>query len=177
MLKKTKAHCLRLQMLADLFVTGHPLKLCGHLKKPSSIQRHRGARSLFPSCRTKAISVKLRNCLCFPYHIGRTCPVKDFSWSRNGAFCGTKKKNRAATHIPTRSLFAILPGDSSFSPFQCILASHRTHMSGKRFFGGHGTEHFFWGRPKQAATHIPGFPCDASPRQLTLQFSTSSSFC
>ena len=28
----------------------------------------------------------------FSYHIGGTCPVKEFSWPRNGAFFGTAKK-------------------------------------------------------------------------------------
>ena len=35
--------------------------------------------------------------LCFSYHIGQTCPVKEFWWSRKGAIFGTKKN--AATRI------------------------------------------------------------------------------
>ena len=38
-----------------------------------------------------------QNCVIsdiFSYHIGGTCPVKELSWSRNGAFCGTKTRPR-----------------------------------------------------------------------------------
>ena len=52
----------------------------------------------FASCRTKnEILQHFRIFLCFSYHIGGTCPVKEFPWSRNGVFVGTEKQ--ATTHI------------------------------------------------------------------------------
>ena len=66
--------------------------------KPSTIQRHRGARSLILRLVVqKRYSSKLGNFCVFSYHIGQTCAVKEFSWSRNGALRGTTK---AGTHIP-----------------------------------------------------------------------------
>ena len=41
------------------------------------------------------IRPKLRNFLCVSYHIGGTCPVKEFSW-----WCIFGTKTKAATHIP-----------------------------------------------------------------------------
>ena len=52
-------------------------------KKPSTIQRHRGARSLFASCRKKRYPSNLSNFHVFTYHIGQTCLVKEIVWSRN----------------------------------------------------------------------------------------------
>ena len=52
----------------------------------------------FASCRTKTISVKIGYFPMFFVSNRKTCPVKEFSWSRTGAFFGTEKK--AATHIP-----------------------------------------------------------------------------
>ena len=72
----------------------HTLKLCDHLKKPPTIQRHRGAVPLLRLIAQKRYPSKLHNFLCFSCHIGRTCPVKEFSWSRNSAFFGTKKRPR-----------------------------------------------------------------------------------
>ena len=40
-------------------VKWHPLKLCCYNEKNSTIQRHRGARSLVAACRTKTISVNI----------------------------------------------------------------------------------------------------------------------
>ena len=70
------------------------LKLWEHLIKPSTTQRHRGARSLF--CVLSYKNDIRHNCEIsnFSYHLGGTCPVKEFSWSRNGAFFGTKKRPR-----------------------------------------------------------------------------------
>ena len=42
----------------------------------------------------------LFNFLFFSYHIGRTCPVKEFSWLRNSTFFGTKKGRDA--HLQSR---------------------------------------------------------------------------
>ena len=79
-------------------MSGHPLKLCGHLKKPSTIQRHRGARSLFASCRTKAISVKMCKFPCFLVS-HRT------NMSRKNVLVVTERCifSNAATHIPVSS--------------------------------------------------------------------------
>ena len=35
----------------------------------------------------------------FSYHIGGTCPRKEFSWSRNGAFFGTEKRPRRTSPV------------------------------------------------------------------------------
>ena len=43
---------------------------------------------------------KVLNCLGFPYHIGRTVPVKEFSWSRNSAFWVTEKRPRRTSRPP-----------------------------------------------------------------------------
>ena len=40
---------------------------------------------------------KMHDFPVFSYHIGGTCPVKECSWSRNGAFFGDRRK--ATTHI------------------------------------------------------------------------------
>ena len=63
-----------------------PFEALRSLAKTSTIQRH---GPFFASCRTKN-NIR-QTCLfsyIYPYHIGRTCPVKAFSWSRNGAFWG-----------------------------------------------------------------------------------------
>ena len=44
----------------------------------------------------KTISGKFRDFQCFSCQIGRTCPVKDFLVSRNGAFFGPKKRPRTS---------------------------------------------------------------------------------
>ena len=87
--KKQKTHDLRIQMLAGV-VNWHPLKLCCHLKKKNNniIKRcnamvERGSlfcvlshkNDIRPSCVISYV---------FSYHIGRTCPVEEGSWSRNG---------------------------------------------------------------------------------------------
>ena len=43
---------------------------------------------------------KLCNFLCSSYHIGETCLVKEYSWSRNGAFLGDQKKKRPRCTSP-----------------------------------------------------------------------------
>ena len=50
----------------------------------------------FASCRTKRYPSKLGIYSVFSYHIGQACPVKEFWWSRNGAFFENKKKSRDA---------------------------------------------------------------------------------
>ena len=51
----------------------------------------------FASCRTKRYPSKLGIYFVFSYHIGQTCPVKEFWWSRNGAFFENKKKRPRRT--------------------------------------------------------------------------------
>ena len=88
--KQKKTHYLRIQLLAELS-SGILLKLCCHLKKNSTIQRHRGARSIF--CVLSHKNNVRQNCVfsrVFSYHIGGTCPVKEFSWSE-GCIFGPKK--------------------------------------------------------------------------------------
>ena len=43
---------------------------------------------------------KLCNFYAFSYHIDQTRPVKEFCWSRNGAFFG--RQTKPPMHIPTR---------------------------------------------------------------------------
>ena len=79
--EQTKTHYyLRVPMLAEVS-NWHPLKLCCHLNKPSTIQRHREARSYNNDIRQHCVISYV-----FSYHIGGTCLVKEFSWSRDGAF-------------------------------------------------------------------------------------------
>ena len=48
----------------------------------------------------KRYTSKLRDVLCFfQYHFGGTCPVKEFSWSRNGAFWDTEKRPRRVSPL------------------------------------------------------------------------------
>ena len=66
-------------------------------KKPSTVQRHRGPRSLF--CVLSHKNEIRQNCVIsyvLSFHIGRTCPVKEFSWSRSGAIFGIAKKGHDA---------------------------------------------------------------------------------
>ena len=88
-------------MLAELSKL-HPLKLCGHLKKTIDDQTPSWSAVLFflRLVAQKRYPSKWRSCPClFSYHIRGKCLVKEFSWSRNGAFYWDRKK--AATHSPT----------------------------------------------------------------------------
>ena len=62
-------------------------------------QHHRGAVLFLRLVAKKKNDVR-QNCVMscvFSYHIGGTSPVKELSWSRNGAFVGTQE---ASMHVP-----------------------------------------------------------------------------
>ena len=91
MLKKQRRTLCVFHMLAKLSMASFEALLSPE-KKPSKIQRHPGVRSFF--CVMSHKNDVRQNCVisfAFSYHIGGTCPVQDFSWSRNVAFFGTKK--------------------------------------------------------------------------------------
>ena len=84
-------------------VNWHPLKLCCYNEKKSTIQRHRGVRSLVASCRTKTIYVNFGVISMFSRITSdKTCPIEEYSWSRNGFvfFFGVSQNKKAATHVP-----------------------------------------------------------------------------
>ena len=99
--KKNTTAYLRIQVLAELSIGMHPLKLYCHLKK-----KHRRSNAIVERgpffCVLSYKNEIRQNCvisLVFSYHIGGTCPVKEISWSRNGACFGTKKKPRRTSLV------------------------------------------------------------------------------